>query len=413
MTQTPAVSEIASLLTRQQENASHEQEFDFASFETKYRPRVCEQLGIDSTLVQSVRPCTPVQSGMLSLFYSSGGELYFNRVVLRSYAPLDEKLLNEAWTRTVARHEMLRTGFVQLQDQQYPFAMITYHKDAMPLLWYGEPLESGTSNEALSRRKNIHANLHRPPWYLAVKTTASSTFLEFSALHAIYDAQSLELVFRDVAAAYTGQSLADVIPIGPVLSHILTSSVLESDATENFWKDVLKESQVVRFPDLNPLHAEKGKLSVVSKKSSRSLTLLDTGCRDLGITLQAAGQAAWARLLSAYTGETNIVFGLVLSGRDLSEMAKEAVMPCLMTVPCPCRVQNTNRDLTSRIMKLNAGLMKNGRTPLSKIQRWLKSEQGLFDTLFVYQKMSSGTEDSRPWEVVEDDAKIDVCTPSS
>ncbi|KAJ9393053.1 hypothetical protein DTO063F5_190 [Paecilomyces variotii] len=393
--ETPAVSEIASLLTRQQEDASHEQEFDFASFETKYRPRVCEQLGIDSTLVHS------------------GGELYFTRVVLRSYAPLDEKLLNEAWTRTVARHEMLRTGFVQLQDQQYPFAMITYHKDAMPLLWYGEPLESGTSNEALSRRKNIHANLHRPPWYLAVKTTASSTFLEFSALHAIYDAQSLELVFRDVAAAYTGQSLADVIPIGPVLSHILTSSVLESDATENFWKDVLKESQVVRFPDLNPLHAEKGKLSVVSKKSSRSLTLLDTGCRDLGITLQAAGQAAWARLLSAYTGETNIVFGLVLSGRDLSEMAKEAVMPCLMTVPCPCRVQNTNRDLTSRIMKLNAGLMKNGRTPLSKIQRWLKSEQGLFDTLFVYQKMSSGTEDSRPWEVVEDDAKIDVCTPSS
>lgn len=405
------MAEVASLLTRHQESASHKEEFDFSSFESKYRLHICEQLGIKNTIVQSVRPCTPVQSGMLSLFYNSGGELYFNRIVLKSFTPLDEKLLREAWTTIVGRHEILRTGFVQLQDQQYPFGMITYHKDAIPLRWYNELLESGTGEEALLRRKDVLTNLHQPPWSLAVKTTESNTFFEFSALHAIYDAQSLELVFRDVAAAYNGQSLPDAVSNDTVLSHILTSSVLESDATEEFWKDVLKETQLVKFPDLNPLHAEKGKWWVTSKTSSRTLTLLETGCRDLGITLQAAGQAAWARLLSAYSGETDIVFGLVLSGRELSETAKEAVMPCLMTVPCPCSVQSTNRDLTSRIMKLNAGLMKNGRTPLSKIQRWLKSEQGLFDTLFVYQKLSSGTEDSQPWEVVEDDAKIDVCTP--
>ncbi|GAD98283.1 nonribosomal siderophore peptide synthase, putative [Paecilomyces variotii No. 5] len=391
--ETPSVSEISSLLIQKQENEPPVRDFDFVSFETKYRSRVCEQLNIENAFVHS------------------GGELYFNRVVLRSYAPLDKKLLNEAWGRTVARHEMLRTGFVQLQDQQYPFAMITYHKEALPILWYEGGIESSTGKEALERRKNILANIHRPPWYLSIETTESSTLIEFAALHAIYDAQSLELVFRDVAAAYNRQSLPDVVPNGPILSNILTSSVLESDTTEGFWKDVLKESQVVRFPDLNPLHPEKGRLSVVSKKSSRPSTLLEAGCRDLGITLQAAGQAAWARLLSAYTGEANVVFGLVLSGRDLSEAANEAVMPCLMTVPCPCRVQDTVRDLTGRIMKLNAGLIKNGRTPLSKIQRWLKSEQGLFDTLFVYQKLSSGTEDSRPWEVVEDDAKIDVGTP--
>ncbi|KAL1852944.1 NRPS protein [Paecilomyces lecythidis] len=407
--ETPSVSEIASLLTRNQENEPAARDFDFASFETKYRSRICEQVNIENVLVQSIRPCTPVQSGMLSLFYSSGGELYFNRVVLKSYAPLDKQLLNEAWAKTVARHEMLRTGFVQLQDQQYPFAMITYNKDTMPVVSYEGGIESTTKN--LERRKSILANIHQPPWYLSIETTESSTLIEFAALHAIYDAQSLELIFRDVAAAYNRQSLPDVVPNSPVLSRILTSSVLESDATEEFWKDVLKDSQLVKFPDLNPLHPEKGKLSVVSKKSSRPLSSLETGCRDLGITLQAAGQAAWARLLSAYTGETNIVFGLVLSGRDLSEAAKEAVMPCLMTVPCPCRVQDTVRDLTGRIMKLNAGLIKNGRTPLSKIQRWLKSEQGLFDTLFVYQKLSSGTEDSRPWEVLEDDAKIDVGTP--
>jgi hypothetical protein len=210
---------------------------------------------------------------------------------------------------------------------------------------------------------------------------------------------------------YQGNEVPPIVSINQVLSDILTNAISLDSDTEGFWTELGSEFQSVKFPNLSPVTVENPQLLVTSRFSSTPLADMDGQCQQLGISLQATGQGAWARLLSAYTGESNISFGLVLSGRDVSRDAQEAVFPCLVTVPFQCRTQGSNRDLVATIMRHNARLVKRQFAPLSKVQRWLKTDKALFDSLFVYQKFSSERKGTQFWDIVEEDARIDVGLP--
>jgi ferricrocin synthase len=404
--QAQTVSKIASLLSHPSvsvvvvENGT----FDFSAFAAKYRQSICKKFGIDNEIVDSIRPCTPVQSGMLASFLNTKGDCYFNRIVLKSSTPLDKVRLKQAWSQIVARNEILRTGFVPLDDQQYPFAMVTYCQGQIALPWHDflNPGRDFRSTDAIIK------NLHQPPWYLVVKGSELITYVEFSALHALYDAHSLESIFSEVSAAYNGQTLSNIVSNKLILDCILSASSSEDPEAERFWTDLFQEAPLVKFPDLSPVHVDNPGLLVSTKISSELQRSIEDRCRNMGITLQAAGQAAWARLLSAYLGETNVAFGLVLSGRNMFHNMQDAIFPCLVTIPFPCRIQGSNRDLIMSIMKANTLLFKAQFAPLQKIQRWLKADHGLFDTLLVYQKHGSKREGLKLWEIVEDDTKVDV-----
>jgi amino acid adenylation domain-containing protein len=390
-----SINQIASLLNSS-EKTGGEVVYDFESFQGQHLQDVCEKLGISSENVQSLHPCTPVQNGMLAMFIHSHGGVYFNRMALNFATPLDSARLKEAWSIVMAQHEMLRTGFVQLRDQQQPFAMLTYQNAELP--WY-ELLTSSPIQE-----KTILENLHQLPWSIEAEGGESISVIHFSALHAIYDAQSLSSIFADVKAAYEGNALIPRVPITATLGPILLESKGQSESA-TFWKDLAPEVHPSKFPDLHPMRTDERRLLNASLRCAQPRQTLEDACRNLGVTLQAAGQAAWARLLSAYTGESNVTFGTVLSGRNLSAAAQDAVFPCLVTVPTPVRIEGPNQDLLNRTLKRNALLVKNQFAPLSNIQRWLGSDEPLFDTLFVYQKFASAAEG---WAVVDEETKIDV-----
>ncbi|KAJ5365051.1 AMP-dependent synthetase/ligase [Penicillium concentricum] len=398
-----SIDQIASLLTSSAK-VVEEIEFDFELFQTHHLQSVCEQLDISSQIVQSLRPCTPVQNGMLAMFTHSHGSVYFNRMALRFPEPLDKKILKEAWIKVMAQHEMLRTGFVQLRDQQYPFSMITYYEN-IEVPWC-ETSASITHTPGV-QEKHALENLHQPPWSIEVEAGDNASIMHFSALHAIYDAQSLATIFADVRAAYDGKVLATPAPITATLGPILLESNNQSESARSFWKELTPEVQPSKFPDLHPIRTDERTLLTTSIHCAKSRKALEDACRDIGVTLQAAGQAAWARLLSAYTGESNITFGTVLSGRNLSAAAQHAVFPCLVTVPTSLRIEGSNRQLLDRTLKRNALLMKNQFAPLSHVQRWLGSDEPLFDTLFVYQKFSSDAVGTDGWNIIDEETKID------
>lgn len=342
---------------------------------------------------------------MLALFTHSGGKAYLNRMALKSSAPLDRVTLKEAWSKVVSRHDMLRTGFVQLRDIQYPFAMITYQA-GLDIPWYELP-ERASMRSDVQERKALE-ELHRPPWWITVESCDKITTMYFSAFHAIYDAQSLATIFSDVMAAYEERQIPKPAPIAATLGPILVESQRQAANGQDFWQSLAAEVRTAKFPDLNPVRTERKELLETSIRCSQNLETLEERCRELGVTLQAAGQAAWARVLAAYTGESNIVFGTVLSGRNLSPSAQDAVFPCLVTVPLPVCVEGTNRELLRRTLRRNASLVKHQFTPLAQIQRWLGSDEPLFDTLFVYQKFSTSSTVPDAWEVVDEETRIDV-----
>jgi hypothetical protein len=345
---------------------------------------------------------------MLAIFIRSQGAVYFNRMALRFSTPLDKNRLKEAWSKVMGQHEMLRTGFVHLRDQQQPFAMITYHEDheESQIPWFETSLSTACTPDV--QEKEVLENLHQPPWRIEVEASDHISVMHFSALHAIYDAQSLASIFADVRAVYEGKPLATPAKVTAALGPILLEGQSQSESAQNFWKELAPDVQPSKFPDMHPMRSTERSLLGTYICSSQPRKALEDACRDIGVTLQAAGQAAWARLLSAYTGESNVTFGTVLSGRNLSVAAQHAVFPCLVTVPTPLCIDGSNQELLNRTLKRNALLVKHQFAPLSHIQRWLGSDEPLFDTLFVYQKFASGADDTEGWDVVEEQTKIDV-----
>lgn len=381
---------------------ARDDEFDFAAFQSQHLQSICDELNIPSQLVQAVRPCTPVQNGMLAQFINSQGQAYWNRMTLKPSFSLEKLALKKAWSEVVAQHEMLRTGFVRLNNQEYPFAMVTYHA-GLELPWY-ESLEDVPSET------QILGHLHRPPWAISMDSCEEVKMIKLSALHAIYDAQSLAVILSDVRSAYEGMKLSNPASIVATAGPILVESQKQAGSSQGFWQGMAAEIRPNKFPDLNPVRTQRKELLEVSVCSFPNLDSLEGRCREVGVTLQAAGQVAWARLLSAYTGEAEVVFGTVLSGRNLSASAQHAVFPCLVTIPVPIRIEGSNRQLLERTMQRSAALVKNQFTPLTQIQRWLGSNEPLFDTLFVYQKFAPSSDSSvTTLEVIDDETKIDVC----
>lgn len=404
--QNPSMSQIAELLKEPTSKTSLKP-FEFASFESEHKEYILNSLGVEDTEVESIRPCSPAQLGMLADYIKSDGGLYCNRLVLKAKEDMDVLRLQDAWSKAMARHEMLRTGFVRLKDPKFSFAMVTYTANYVTLPWVESSI-TPSKEEYHNRRKTLYENLHLPQWQVALRRSLAKDEVEFTAMHAIYDAQSLEIILSDVARLYEGFQLSPPVPVMSILGHILSAASSITPDAETFWSTLGSEYQITKFPNLTPFNVQNRGLTVISQLASKSLTAINEKCKVLGVSLQAAGQAAYARLLANYTGETNVSFGVVLSGRDFHTDAERSVFPCLVTVPFRCRVQRSNRELISSIMKTNALLVKHQFTPLSKIQRLFQQESPVINTLFVYQKLSCKQTDAQLWDVVDDDARVDV-----
>ncbi|KAK2807041.1 NRPS [Emmonsiellopsis sp. PD_5] len=409
----PSVGELASFLSRPKKTVEPQPPlaFDFESFQSRHLLPICRQIEVSTTCIESVRPCTPVQAGMLALFNSSEGDTYFNHLVLKSTIPLETQAIKEAWKALSNTHEILRAGFIHVNDSEYPFAAITYRTENFELPWDEEGNLVDEGDQRLSERSKISrdviSQLHLSPWRISIQQLQSHVLMQFSALHSLYDAQSLNLLLSDLSTLLRGNILSPVIPILPVQDSIISASTrtyLDPEC-ERFWKELGTGLCVTKFPDMNPYYGEK-EVRVLAKSCSKMLQSLQEGCKIAGVTLQAAGQAAWARILAYYTGENAVTCGLVLSGRNISEDAQRAVFPCLTTVPSTYSIEGSNRNLLDRVMKLDASLVKYQFTPLSRVHQWVGSKSSLFDSIFVFQKHISPAV-NEIWEVHDEVAKTD------
>ncbi|KAF2145151.1 uncharacterized protein K452DRAFT_356457 [Aplosporella prunicola CBS 121167] len=406
----PTCAELAILLQKADGETKLAPTFDFAAFDAQYRDIITRDLDVDAASIASVKPCTPLQSGMISQFLHSEGHMYFNYMQYK-FDGVDIAKLEQAWQLLFDKHEILRSGFAHVNNPQYPFSMVIYNASASKL-----PLSKLRDAEASTdkikqwreeSKREVLENLQQSAWRLLLVDAADGVRVHLSILHSLYDAQSLRIFLDDVSVICTQGKEPQPPSLDPILGTILSSSG-EDEKHQKFWEEKSKDMHINAFPNMTPLRVKNGKTQVVSKTCSGQQSKLESGCREAGITMQAAGQAAWARLLSAYTGEDAATFGVVLSGRT-QEGAESVALPCITTVPLPARNNPSNRALLDGMMAFNSSVRKHQFTPLTKIQRWSgHPDEALFDSIFAYQKLSSEDQAQRTWTLVDDEATVDV-----
>ena len=116
---------------------------------------------------------------------------------------------------------------------------------------------------------------------------------------------------------------------------------------------------------------------------------LDGTAREMATTLSTLLQAVWATLISRLSGDGDVVFGNVVSGRPAQVTGVDSMVGMFINT-LPVRVETTGknfRDILSSLTALQAEREEHEYAPLRQIQGKTSIPAGspLFETLFVYE----------------------------
>lgn len=357
-------------------------------------------MGSDQSIVDSY-PLSPIQQGML-FHYMSGAHsgVDIEQIVCRFEEVLDPATFAEAWQAVARQHASLRTAFrwdgleQPLQDVyaevRLPFAAVD---------WRDEQNADAQLNSFLAEDRAAGFDLEVPPLArLTLFQTADEHFtLVWTFHHMLMDGRSFPLILRDVFTAYAALSngaavtLADIPAYG---QHIQWLSDRDASGDEAFWKTLLAGVSgptplpVATQSDEHAGAIERAELEV--RLSSELTAALNALADARKISLNTVLQAAWAILLSRYTGEQQVVFGATRAGRHTIEGANDIAGMFINTLPVPVAVDPdaSPAALMQALRQQEIDVRPFEHTPLVNIQQWsdIPASVALFDTLIIYDR---------------------------
>ncbi|KAF4987342.1 hypothetical protein FGRMN_10422 [Fusarium graminum] len=408
----PSCSKIAAKLLEKSLKTHIEdaQRYDLDQFSRLVNSEITDQIPA-SVNIEAILPCTPVQSAMLASFIQSGGDNYLNAVRYLTTEDVSLESLTKAWHLLVERHQMLRTGFVPVQHPDTSFAMVRHAARSTEIPLKAVHINSEEIVDLLQLKadvsRKIISSLHQPPWTVILARTSQGITMDLIIHHALYDASTLHMMLVELSQSIRGERSSRDLSIEPALSTIMSNSLNNKSSEKAFWEAKASSTTVNRFPIMTPLRVGERQVWTDTTTASLSFSRLRTATQASNVTIQAAIQAAWARVLASYVGESSVVFGVALSGRTADE-TKDAAFPCLNTIPIVANNVPSNIDLVNYMMEYNQHLHKHQFSPLSQVQRWLGHSTGpIFDTLIAYQKMPNTQSSSTTWKLVQDEAKVE------
>ena len=254
-----------------------------------------------------VYPCTPLQEGMLLQSLKSNMTLYFNHFIFQLRADVNVEKLRQAWQTVIRRTDILRTSFHMIEDEKFSQVQVLRGDVWMP--WVERSVDSDT-DDALSRAGEDYirwvvenTTLKRPPLAFGLIKSRSRTWLIVDLHHALYDAFSLEMILEDVRAEYSGANPV-ARPSFKDIAHYV--ACYDEDEGRRFWVDALSGCETTIFC-AEALEVE-GTLAC-DLRCGMDLDTIEAVCQDIGVTVQAVGQAAWGVVLATTIEEKDVVVG--------------------------------------------------------------------------------------------------------
>ncbi|KAF9768166.1 nrps5 single domain, non-ribosomal peptide synthase-like protein [Fusarium sp. DS 682] len=359
--------------------------------------------------IEEIFPCSPMQQGIL-LSQSRTPDLYDVRfafeVTSRDGVPQVHRL-QEAWEQVVKRQPMLRTVFLPNLRGSGSFdqAVLRNHLATVHHVRLEEVPAS--SDDLVEKVRETMAEVPassfeygKVPHEFTIYTVGSRMFVLLRLSHALVDGASLPYIIQDLQQAYS-QSL----PAAPGLGYRELVSFIQQqpmDQALEYWSGYLNDASPCRLPLLlddavppppRPLPAQD--ITVPDSEPLRRL------CAKHGVTMASIFHAAWALILRAYTGDDEVHFGYLASGRDAPIQGVTSLVGPLINMLI-CRV---NFDPSVSVVQLLqdicadfASSMSNQYISLAEVQHGLGlgSEQ-LFTTVVSFQRhdpTSAGADDS-------------------
>ena len=346
--------------------------------------------------IEDSYPLSPLQTGMLiHTLGDSGHGMYVNQTVYH-FEHVDSAALLDAWDLAVARHSILRTAF-QWEGVSEPRQTV-YRRARLEVRradWRGlsEWEQEARLRAALREEVQRGFDLTRPPLLRLglFQVGPSAYYLVATHHHLLLDGWSHPLLIAEVRAIYHAlrrRESPDLPAPRPFRDYVDWLARQDVDRAEQFWRSYLAgfdtptalpgDRGVARDWDSDPGFDEwRMRLSPAALVTLRAAA---SACR---CTLNTLFVGAWALVLSRYSGQQDVVFGMLVSGRPPALEGVESMIGMFLnTLPVRVRVRPelTVWQWLAALQSAQTDLLEFEYSPLATLQRW--SEVALGTPLF-------------------------------
>ncbi|MEL6865673.1 MAG: amino acid adenylation domain-containing protein, partial [Bacteroidota bacterium] len=366
---------------------------------SSFHQNIHQSLGT-SLQLKALYPLSPLQEGMLfHSEYNEDSDVYIAQLVCE-LEDLNIGHFEAAWKAVFQQHSILRTGFYY-KAFKLPLQAVFQQIELPITRWDHRHLPPTEQKEALAdwlkadRAKGIALD-HPPLMRIAFFQLAERHYqMVWTFHHLLIDGWSIPVLMNELLGYY--ESLEQERPLEhkaedqyePYIRLIQKQDTAKQEA---FWRDYLDS---VNQPSLLPFvdqSTERNKGNAQNKKKSIRLdadftNALKKLARQEHLTTNTLFQGVWAYLLSRYTGNTSVLYGVTISGREnnLRDIT-ERVGLYINTIPL-CTQLAPHQDLRTWLQRLQSDQLKArdhqyiGLNAIKKIGGW---SDEFFDSIMVF-----------------------------
>lgn len=321
-------------------------------------------------------------------------------IVIQIDGELDVQALQQAFQTIVDRHPALRTTFQQTtqgQPVQHTHDSLTVgFTTADAETWDEETLTQHLEHEAYRPFDLVRGPLLRVALF---RRSAGQHVLIFTVHHLVADLRSLLVIFRELRSLYSSGT-ADLKPLPTRYSDYVAWEQTRLNGAKgerlwNYWQTVLSAP----LPNLD-LPADRPRPAVQTYRGASKALNLDPEltdrlrelARSSGASLFVVLLTAFKVLLHRYTGQTDIVVGAPVAGRNLPEVDD---LVGYFVNPLVLRTDTSGApsflELMRRVKRTVLGGLEHQEYPFALLAEGLNlkrdpSRPPLFQVMFAFQQ---------------------------
>ncbi|MCQ8129233.1 non-ribosomal peptide synthetase, partial [Methylomonas rivi] len=366
-------------------------------------PAQLDALNLPARQIDDLYPLAPLQHGLIfHSLYEPNANVYRIQLACRLTGRLDAAVFQQAWRQLLERHAILRTRFLT-QGLEQPLQLVD-KRARLPIIehdWRNLPdAERHPRWQQLQQADQAQGfDFDKAPLMRLHLACAKDDlhYLLWSYHHVLLDGWSMPLLIQEVFNTYHAlqrNELPNLPAVNPYRDYIAWLQRQDMAAAECYWRQALAGFEAATILGADRAPGDKSTVGA-SQKHSLQLTKEETlGLQQFTkrrqLTLNTLAQAAWGLLLSHYSGNPDVVFGITVSGRPAELLGIENQIGLFINT-LPMRVQlNPQTNIGGWLQNLfeqNRELRRYEYAPLAQIQAWSDIGRGQtsFDSLLVFE----------------------------
>ncbi|KAI3539892.1 peptide synthetase [Colletotrichum filicis] len=362
-------------------------DYDFARIFHELR----KKHNVSDDAVEDVYPCSPMQESMYIGQKMVSKQLYRTRGLFETEAEFDLDHFQTCWNDIIHRHQTLRTVYVETSDTtsgRLLDAVVLKSKPEPLVIDHVKDLEEIRRQFANGDLGTVNADderhQHQIIAYVDIQNPGRVLF-QMDLNHLTVDGSSLMIIVDELVKGLQGSRLLSQAPgYERYIDYLQTQT--DEDGALDYWVDYLDGTEPCSFPVMNDNQAGgAGSFHVSEMPLDVGLDDIRVFCQRHNATISNVLQAVWALVLHAYTGDPDICFGYLSSGRSLPIPGVSQIVGPMMNL-LVCRVGGIDnmslQGLLHTIREDFLNALPHQCFSIGKVQRILgTNETKLFNTI--------------------------------